>query len=189
MRPLTTARALTFVILFLLVVAPPAGRGQGVGVAGEKFAPAGDGFAVSFPGRPRRMSDKEVIKSFPLDVTTYALQHEGMAYYVSWVGDVPAAAMQDPTVEEFFYTQLEDNVLSSFEGAGRSTRYFGREKIALGGFTGRQYVFQFATETCVIHVYKASRRFYAVGVFAATPLFKAERAVEFLESFAFTPAR
>lgn len=182
-------RLLTAAILLLLFAAPEGARGQRAGAAAGKFAPAGDGFAVSFPGLPEKMSDREVIKTFPLDVTTYAVKHEGMAYYVSWVGDVPAAAMQDAAVEEYFYAHLEDSVLSAFEGAGKNTRHFGREKITLGGFTGRQYVFEFATETCVIHVFKANRRFYAVGVFGPTALFRAERAAGFLDSFALTPGR
>ncbi|HWS56389.1 MAG TPA: hypothetical protein VN228_19785 [Pyrinomonadaceae bacterium] len=181
-------RLLTAAFVIFLFAAPAAGQ-RGGAAAADKFAPAGDGFAVSFPGEPERMSDREVIKSFPLEVKTYAVRHEGMAFYVSWVGDVPAAAMRDAAVEEFFYARLEDGVLSAFDEAGKNTRHFGREKIARGGFTGRRYVFQFATETCVVHVFKGRRRFYAVGVFADTTLFKPERAVSFLESFALTPER
>jgi hypothetical protein len=153
-----------------------------------KFAPAGEGFAVSFPGRPQKVSRKQQLGSLSVTMSTYGLDAEGVGYFVAWVGDMPAEAMREPMMEDIFYTRLEQNLLFSAKLAGRSDlAVAARSDITLGSFTGRQYVFDSSTDLCVLRAYKAGLRFYAVGVFGPKEKFDARQAVNFLESFALTP--
>jgi hypothetical protein len=185
MRSRKTLRAAAAALLLLASVAAPAGGREAA--AGGKFA--ADGFSVSFPAQPEKSSRRREIGPFPLRMSTYSVAHEGMGYFVSWVGEMPAASMREPSVEENFYFQLADNVLVAAKRTGRSARYMGSAHVSLGGFTGRQYVFSFANEMGVLRAYKVGLRFYVVGVFGDKRLYDAQRAVSFLESFSLTPNR
>jgi len=190
MRPLTTARAWMPAILFILFVALPAGAGRGAGASGGKFAPAGEGFTVSFPGQPQKVSRKQQLGSHTVTMSTYGLDRGGVGYFVAWVGDLPAVAMREPMMEDIFYTRLEQNLLFSAKLAGRGDlTVAARSDIRLGGFTGRQYVFDSPTDLCVLRAYKAGLRFYALGVFGPKNTFPAQGAVNFLESFTLTPEK
>jgi hypothetical protein len=152
-----------------------------------KFAPAGEGFSVSFPGQPRKASRRQEAGPLSVTMSTYGLDHGGVGYFVAWVGDLPAEAMREPMLEDIFYSRLEQNLLLSARMAGRSDlSVAARSDITLGGFTGRQYVFNSASDLCVLRAYKAGLRFYAVGVYGPKDHFAAGQAVEFLESFALT---
>lgn len=188
MRPPTTARALRHSFLLLLVAALLTGGGRMAGAAaGGKFAPAGGGFAVSFPGTPQRTSRKQGYDSMVLHMSNYGLNHEGVGYFVAWVGDMPAAAMQEPMVEEIFYSRMEQNLILSAKLSGKTDlAVAARANLSLDGFTGRQYVFNSATDIGVLRAYKAGLRFYAVGVFGPKDKFAAPQAVAFLESFKLT---
>ncbi len=174
------ALMLTFFILLAAFL-------TGVGAAAGKFAPAGEGFAVSFPGQPQKVSRKQQVGSLSVTMSTYGLDREGMGYFAAWVGDLPAEAMREPMMEDIFYSRLEQNMLLSAKLAGRGDfTVAARSDITLGGFNGRQYVFNSATDLYVLRAYKAGLRFYAVGVFGPKEKFAARHAVSFLESFTLT---
>ena len=191
MRPSTLGSALKSVLLLLfLVVAALLTAGLSVaasGAQGDKFAPAGDGFAVSFPGRPQKATRQQSYGAFDLNMSSYGLDHEGVGYFVTWFGDLPAAAMREPLLEDMFYTRLEQNIIVSARAAGKTDlAVTARTNHSLGSFNGRQYVFDSATDMGVLRVYKVGLRFYAVGVFGPKGRFAAQRAVGFLESFTLT---
>ena len=182
MRDSMTARALMLTFFILL-----AAFLTGVGAAAGKFAPAGEGFAVSFPDQPRKVSRKQQLGALSVTMSSYSLDREGVGYFVAWVGDLPAEAMREPMMEDIFYSRMEQNMLLAAKLAGRSDlAVAARSDITLGGFTGRQYVFNSTTDLGVLRAYKAGLRFYAVGVFGPKDRFAAPQAVSFLESFALT---
>lgn len=183
-RGSTTVRALGLALAALLLAGGP----RGAGAQGNKFAPAGEGFAVSFPGQPQKASRKQQAGPLSVTMSTYGLDRGGVGYFVAWVGDLPAEAMREPMVEDIFYSRLEQNLLFSAKLAGRADlSVASRSDITLAGFGGRQYVFSSAADLCVLRAYKAGLRFYAVGVFGPKDRFAAQQAVDFLESFAITP--
>jgi hypothetical protein len=185
MRHPKSARVLTRASLALIVCALLAG-GRGAAASGV-YEPAGGGFAATFPGTPEKSSRKQNYDTFALTVSAYGLDHEGMSYFVTWVGEVPAAAMRDPQLEEIFYTRMEQDLILTAKAANKGDLSVAtRSNISLGGFGGRQYVFNSQGLMGVLRIYKVGQRFYTVGVFGDKNGFSAQRAVAFLESFKFT---
>jgi hypothetical protein len=187
MKHLKGARALTRASIALLVFALLAGGGRGASAARVKYEPPGGGFSVSFPATPEKRSKKQNFGTFDLNVYAYGLDHEGMAYFVTWFGDLPLAAMRDPLMDEIFYTRLEHEYTLAGKAAGKGDlTVASRSDISLGGFNGRQYVFNSQVAMGVVRGYKVGQRFYMVGVFGDKDGFAAQRAVGFLDSFKFT---
>lgn len=168
----------------LAVVALLAG---GAGAAGVRYEPPGGGFSATFPAPPEKRSRRQDYGSLVLTVSAYGLDYEGVAYFVSWVGEVPAAAMRDPLLEDIFYTRVEQDLILKAKASGRGEMsVVARTAVALGGFEGRQYVFDSHTDMGVLRVYKVGQRFYTVGVFGSKQSYDAHRAVGFLDSFRLT---
>jgi hypothetical protein len=184
---LKSARALTHASIVLLVFALLAGGGRGVSGAGVRYEPRGGGFSASFPAAPEKRSQKQDFGSFVMTVSAYGLDHEGMAYFVTWFGDLPLAAMRDPLMDDIFYTRLEHEYTVTGKAAGKGeVTVAARSDISLGGFSGRQYVFNSPIAMGVVRGYKVGQRFYMVGVFGDKEGFSAPRAVAFLDSFKLT---
>jgi hypothetical protein len=187
MRHLKSARALTYACVALLAFALPAVSGRGAAAAGVRYEPPGGGFSVSFPAAPEKRSAKQNFGTFVLNVFAYGLDHEGMSFFVSWFGELPADAMRDPLMEDIFYTRVEQEYALMGKAAGKGdVSVASRSNLTLGEFGGRQFVFNSPAMMGVVRGYKVGQRFYTVGVFGDKNGFSAQRAVGFLESFRLT---
>lgn len=184
MRSVKGVRLLTVVGLSVAALAAGGPRARAAGV---QYEPPGGGFAVTFPGQPETRSRKQNYGPLVLTAMAYGLDRGGMSFFVSWFGDVPAADMRDPLLEEVFYTRMEQDVVLKSKAAGvGEMSVAARSAVSLGGFDGRQYVFDSESQMGVMRIYKAGRRFYTVGVFGGKDSFSAQRAVAFLDSFRLT---
>ena len=156
-------------------------------IVGIGVASSSEENAVSFPAQPEKRSRKQSYDALVLNVSAYGVDHEGMSFFVSWVGEVPAAAMRDPLLEDIFYTRVEQDLILTAKASGKGElSVASRSNITLGGFDGRQYVFNSASMMGVLRGYKVGQRFYTVGVFGDKSAFSAQRAVAFLDSFRLT---
>lgn len=184
MRAVKRVRGLALAGLFAVALA---GGGGGARAEAGLYEPAGGGFAVAFPGRPEKRWRSQNYGPLVLTATAYGLEREGMSYFVSWFGDLPAADARDPLLEEIFYTRMEQEIVMKARAEdGGEVSVAARTAVSLGGFDGRQCVFDSDSLMGVLRAYRAGQRFYTVGVFGAKPGFSPRRAVAFLDSFRLT---
>lgn len=178
------ARIMRHASVVLLVCAVLAGAGRGAAAQGVRYEPRGAGFSATFPAEPQTRSDTQEFGTLIMKAYGYGVDHEGMAYFVSWFGEMPPAATRDPRMEEILYTRLEQvyTKMGTVIGRGEAS-VAGHSTISLGGVAGRQYVFNSPAAMGVVRGFKVGPRFYIVGVFGNKDGFAAARAVAFLDSF------
>jgi hypothetical protein len=187
MRHRKSARALRLAPVVVVVCSLLAGGVRGAFAAGNKFEPPGGGFSVSFPAAPEHRTYKQQLDNFVLTVNAYGVEHEGMTYFVTWVGDLPAAAISDPRKVDMFYAGLEYELISTGKAAGKGeVSVASRSDISLGGVSGRQMVFNTPVAMGVLRSYKVGRGFFTISVFGNKSGYSAQHAVAFLDSFKLT---
>lgn len=186
MRRLKGARGVRVLSAVLCACALVAGAGRGAAAQGVRYEPRGAGFSATFPAEPQTRSETQEFGTLIMKAHGYGVDHEGMAYFVSWFGDMPPAAARDPRMEEILYTRLEQvyTRMGTVIGRGEAS-VAGHSNVSLGGVAGRQYVFNSPAAMGVVRGFKVGPRFYIVGVFGNKDGFAAARAVAFLDSFKF----
>lgn len=186
MKQLGSECALKSAAVVLCVCALLAGAGRGAAAAGVRYEPPGGGFSAVFPAAPEKRSEKESFGAFSLSMSGYALEHEGMAYFVIHFS-LPPEAMRDPRIEDILYARMETEYGQLGTAAdGNKFSIAARSDVTLGGSRGRQLVMHGPASMGVVRGYKNGQRFYLVGVFGSRGAYSAPRAVAFLESFQFT---
>jgi hypothetical protein len=186
MKYLGSAGALKLATAVVIVCAALSGGGRAASAKGLRYAPAGGGFSVVFPAAPEKHSDKHNFGALVFHIKTYRLIHGEMNYMVMSFGDMPAEVLNDPLLEEYFFSRMEEGVTRGGQSAGMPVSVVSRTNISLDGFRGRQLVIDMSPMMGVIRGYKAGRRFYAVGVIGDKSDFSAQHAVAFLDSFKIT---
>ena len=138
MRRLKGARGVRVLSAVLCACALVAGAGRGAAAQGVRYEPRGAGFSATFPAEPQTRSETQEFGTLIMKAYGYGVDHEGMAYFVSWFGDMPPAAARDPRMEEILYTRLEQvyTRMGTVIGRGEAS-VAGHSNVSLGGRSSR----------------------------------------------------